>query len=60
LPAAGLEANNASWGDRYPPFMDRNSGQLAQKQLWRETKEVFERAVPEVSAVYRMLDKEGE
>ena len=45
---------------RYPPFMDRNSGQLAQKQLWQETKEVFEKAVPEVKAVYQTLDKEGE
>jgi hypothetical protein len=40
--------------------MDRNSGQLAQKQLWQETKEVFEKAVPEVKAVYQTLDKEGE
>lgn len=41
---------------RYPPFMERKSGQVAQQRLWDETRQEFESKVPEVKAVYKMLD----
>jgi hypothetical protein len=36
--------------------MDRRSGQRAQERVWQETREEFEKQVPEVRAVYEMLD----
>lgn len=41
----------------YPPFMNRISGKRAQKRVWDETRREFEGKVPEVSAVYAMLEK---
>ncbi|KAK5659363.1 hypothetical protein OQA88_1456 [Cercophora sp. LCS_1] len=40
----------------YPPFMLRKSGQAAQEHVWEETKSEFEAKVPEVKAVYEMLN----
>ncbi|CAG7554598.1 unnamed protein product [Fusarium equiseti] len=40
----------------YPPFFERKSGWAAQKRVWEETREEFEAKVPEVKAVYEMLD----
>lgn len=36
--------------------MERKSGFAAQKRVWEETREEFEAKVPEVKAVYEMLD----
>lgn len=36
--------------------MERKSGQAAQKQLWNETRAEFEAKVPEVKAIYEVLD----
>lgn len=36
--------------------MSRKSGRLAQKQVWDEARSEFEAKVPEVKAVYNMLD----
>ena len=41
---------------RYPPFMNRKSGRIAQARVWDEAREEFEAKVPEVKAVYKMLD----
>jgi hypothetical protein len=41
---------------RYPPFMSRKSGLAAQQRVWQETRDEFEKKVPEVKAVYEMLD----
>jgi len=35
--------------------MLRKNGQIAQKQLWEETRQEFEAKVPEVKAVYKVL-----
>lgn len=43
-------------GDRYPPFMLRKSGQAAQQRVWEETRKEFEAKVPEVKAIYDLLD----
>ncbi|KAF3141749.1 hypothetical protein TWF703_001771 [Orbilia oligospora] len=40
----------------YPPFMERNSGHIAQKRVWDETRAVLEEKVPEVKAIYDLLD----
>ncbi|KAM0355114.1 hypothetical protein ACHAPU_000973 [Fusarium lateritium] len=42
----------------YPPFMERNSGRAAQARVWEETRQEFEAKVPEVKAVYKMLDQQ--
>jgi hypothetical protein len=36
--------------------MDRKRGREVQERVWQETKEEFEKKVPEVKAVYEMLD----
>lgn len=36
--------------------MERKSGQVAQQRLWDETRSEFESKVPEVKAIYEMLD----
>jgi hypothetical protein len=36
--------------------MERKSGQIAQKRVWDETRSEFESKVPEVRAVYDLLD----
>lgn len=36
--------------------MERKSGQVAQQCLWDETRSEFEAKVPEVKAVYEVLD----
>lgn len=41
---------------RYPPFMQRKSGLQAQQRVWDEARSEFEAKVPEVKAVYEMLD----
>ncbi|CAK7207243.1 hypothetical protein SEUCBS139899_010053 [Sporothrix eucalyptigena] len=41
----------------YPPFMNRTSGRVAQKRVWEEARAEFEAKVPEVSAVYALLEK---
>ncbi|KAJ9293380.1 hypothetical protein DTO271G3_7876 [Paecilomyces variotii] len=42
----------------YPPFMERKSGRAAQQRVWQETRAEFEKKVPEVEAIYRVLDGE--
>ncbi|KAK6354015.1 hypothetical protein TWF730_008435 [Orbilia blumenaviensis] len=42
----------------YPPFMDRKSGRMAQKRVWEETRDVLEAKVPEVKAIFDLLDTE--
>lgn len=41
---------------RYPPFMERKSGQAAQLRVWEETRDEFEKKVPQVKAIYDILD----
>lgn len=41
---------------RYPPFMVRKSGQLKQQRVWEETRDEFITKVPEVRAIYEILD----
>lgn len=41
---------------RYPPFMERQSGLNAQQRVWEEAKAEFEAKLPEVKAVYELLD----
>lgn len=43
--------------DRYPPFMERQSGRAAAQRVWEETKAEFEAKVPEVKSVYELLDE---
>lgn len=40
----------------YPPFMERKSGRIAQQRVWDETRSELQGKVPEVEAVYDMLD----
>lgn len=40
---------------RYPPFMLRKSGQVAQQRVWDEAKAEFESKAPEAKAVYELL-----
>ncbi|KAI6749448.1 hypothetical protein HG530_015287 [Fusarium avenaceum] len=42
----------------YPPFMERKSGHAAQQRVWEETREELESKVPEVKAIYEMLDQQ--
>ncbi len=37
--------------------MERSSGRALQQRIWQETRDVFEKAVPEVKGVYSLLDK---
>lgn len=37
--------------------MDRAHGRLAQQRVWDETRAEFEAKVPEVKAIYEMLDR---
>lgn len=39
--------------------MERKSGHAAQKQVWEETRSEFEAKVPEVKAIYEVLDKKS-
>ncbi|KIH86497.1 short chain dehydrogenase reductase [Sporothrix brasiliensis 5110] len=41
----------------YPPFMNRRSGKVAQQRVWDEARQEFEAKVPEVHAVYALLEK---
>ncbi|KAK5175021.1 uncharacterized protein LTR77_000157 [Saxophila tyrrhenica] len=41
----------------FPPFMERASGRVAQQRAWEEARVEFEEKVPEVRAVYEMLEK---
>ena len=50
-----VDGNVLMW-DRYPPFMERKSGRAAEEKVWQETKSELEGKVPEVRAVYEMLD----
>ena len=36
--------------------MNRKRGRIAQARVWEEARQEFEAKVPEVKAVYRMLD----
>lgn len=38
--------------------MERESGRAAQRRVWQETRAEFEKKVPEVEAIYRILDGE--
>jgi hypothetical protein len=40
--------------------MKRSSGHILQQRIWQETKDVFEKAVPEVGTVYSLLDSKGD
>ncbi|KAH7121855.1 hypothetical protein B0J13DRAFT_628983 [Dactylonectria estremocensis] len=42
----------------YPPFMVRKSGQVAQQRVWDETRAELEGKVPEVKAIYEILDRQ--
>ncbi|KAF5025736.1 hypothetical protein F66182_2203 [Fusarium sp. NRRL 66182] len=42
----------------YPPFMERNSGRVAQQRVWQETRSELEEKVPEVRSIYAMLDQQ--
>ncbi|KAJ4168600.1 hypothetical protein NW754_010521 [Fusarium falciforme] len=42
----------------YPPFMNRKSGRIAQQRVWDETRAELEGKVPEVKAIYEMLDQQ--
>jgi hypothetical protein len=42
---------------RYPPFMERKSGRLAQQRVWEEPRSELEAKVPEVKSLYEILDK---
>lgn len=37
--------------------MERKSGRAAQQRVWEETKEEFLKNIPELKAVYGMLDE---
>ncbi|KAK4183595.1 hypothetical protein QBC35DRAFT_467174 [Podospora australis] len=41
----------------FPPFMLRKSGQVAQQRAWDETRAEFEAKVPEVKAIYELLER---
>ncbi|KAM0546492.1 hypothetical protein ACHAPJ_010852 [Fusarium lateritium] len=43
----------------YPPFMERNSGHVAQARVWEETRRELEGKVPEVKEIYAMLDQQS-
>ncbi|KAJ3460188.1 hypothetical protein MRS44_011055 [Fusarium solani] len=43
----------------YPPFMNRKSGRIAQQRVWDETRAELEGKVPEVKAIYEMLDQKS-
>ncbi|UPK92103.1 hypothetical protein LCI18_003038 [Fusarium solani-melongenae] len=43
----------------YPPFMNRKSGRIAQQRVWDETRAELEGKVPEVKAIYEMLDQQS-
>lgn len=36
--------------------MERASGHIRQQRIWQETRDVLEKGVPEVKAVYAMFD----
>jgi hypothetical protein len=36
--------------------MNRKSGHAAQLRVWQETRDEFENKVPEVKAIYKILD----
>jgi hypothetical protein len=36
--------------------MERKSGRAAQQRVWQETRDEFEKKVPEVRAIYEILD----
>jgi hypothetical protein len=36
--------------------MERKSGRAAQQRVWQETRDEFEKKVPEVMAIYKILD----
>lgn len=38
--------------------MERKSGHAAQQRVWEETREELESKVPEVKAIYEMLDQQ--
>ena len=40
----------------YPPFMNRKSGKAGQQRVWDETRDELEGKVPELKAVYDLLD----
>ena len=40
--------------------MERPSGRRLQQRIWQETRGVLEGAVPEVKAVYALLDGKGD
>ncbi|KAK7407837.1 hypothetical protein QQX98_010008 [Neonectria punicea] len=42
----------------YPPFMERKSGRVAQQRVWDETRSELEGKVPEVKAIYELLDQQ--
>ncbi|KAI5464240.1 hypothetical protein BGZ63DRAFT_421302 [Mariannaea sp. PMI_226] len=44
----------------YPPFMERKSGRTAQQRVWQEAREEFEAKVPEVKAIYEILDQNSD
>jgi hypothetical protein len=60
FPKANSFPANEYAGFRYPPFMKRSSGHILQQRIWQETKDVFEKAVPEAATVYSLLDRKGD
>src|SRR5689334_1072461 len=51
-----IAATDGSPNYRYPPFMTRKSGLVKQLRVWDETREELKAKVPELEAVYKMLD----
>ena len=39
--------------------MERKSGHIAQQRVWEETRTEFEAKVPEIKAIYDLLDKKS-
>jgi hypothetical protein len=36
--------------------MERKTGRAAQQRVWQETRDEFEKKVPEIRAIYEILD----
>ena len=55
-----FQINVTDMSDRYPPFMERKSGSVAQQRVWEETRIEFETKAPEVKSVFKMLDTKSD
>lgn len=55
----GFLINVTDISGRYPPFMERKSGSVAQQRVWEETRIEFEAKASEVKSVFKMLDQKS-